>query len=55
LSPQKRASPGSATNAITWLLRSIDQSFKASAANSACAEGIMAEPGSRAALASVCA
>ena len=54
LSPQNSASPGSATSAMTWLLRSIDQSLRASAARSACAAGIITEPGSRAALASVC-
>jgi hypothetical protein len=38
--------PWSATNAITWLLRSIDHSLRASEARSACSVGIMREPGS---------
>src|SRR5271166_4904360 len=46
LSPQNSASPSSATSAMTWLLRSIAQSLSASEARSACAAGIMREPGS---------
>ena len=51
LSPENKASPSSATKAMTWLLRSIDQSFRASEARSACSAGIIFEPGSRAAAA----
>jgi hypothetical protein len=51
LSPQKSASPSSATNAITWLLRSIDHSLSAREARSAWADGTMREPGSLAACA----
>ena len=46
LRPQNKASPWSATSAMTWLLRSIDHSLSASEARSACAAGIMCEPGS---------
>jgi len=52
LRPQNKASPSSATSAIMWLLRSIDHSLSASAARSACAAGIMREPGSLAPCAS---
>jgi hypothetical protein len=53
LSSQNSASPSSAANAMTWLLRSIDHSFSASAARKAWPAGIMAEPGSLAPSASV--
>src|SRR5215471_14911049 len=46
LRPQNIASPSSATSAITWLLRSMDQSLSASEVRSACSAGIMREPGS---------
>src|SRR2546430_13694669 len=52
LKPQNRASPSSATSAMMWLLRSIDHSLRASEARSACAAGIMREPGSFASRAS---
>ena len=52
LRPQNRARPSSATSAMMWLLRSMDQSLRASAARSAWAAGIMREPGSLAASAS---
>src|SRR5437016_2812651 len=45
LRPQNRASPSSATSAMMWRLRSIDHSLRASEARSACAAGIMREPG----------
>src|SRR5215469_5969395 len=51
LSPQNSASPSSATNAMTWLLRSIDHSLSAREARSAWADGTMPEPGSLAACA----
>jgi hypothetical protein len=35
LSPQNRASPSSATSAMTWLLRSIDHNLSASEARNA--------------------
>ena len=44
LRPQNRARPWSATSAMTWLLRSIDQSLRARAARKACSAGIMREP-----------
>ena len=51
LSPAKRARPASATSAMTWLFRSRDQSFRASAERNAWPEGIILEPGRCAALA----
>ena len=49
LRPQNSARPSSATRAMTWLLRSIDQSLRARQARRACAAGIILEPGSWAA------
>src|SRR6516165_5417783 len=46
LRPQNRPSPSSATSAMMWLLRSIDQSLSASDASSPCRVGIICEPGS---------
>src|SRR5271169_4416345 len=48
----EQSEPSSATSAMMWLLRSIDHSLSASAARSACAAGIMREPGSLAPCAS---
>jgi len=45
LSPGNSANPSSATKAMTWLLRSMDQSFKAKEARKACWAGIILEPG----------
>jgi hypothetical protein len=52
LRPQNKASPSSATSAMTWLFRSIDHSLSASDARNAFAAGIMREPGSLAVRAS---
>src|SRR5208337_3551411 len=51
--PEKRANPSSAASDMTWLLRSTDQSLRARQARKAWAGGIILEPGSRAAWASV--
>ena len=52
LSPANNARPSSATRAMMWFLRSIDQSLRAKADRSAWGAGITFEPGSCAARAS---